>query len=410
MPYKGIDHLRRKLASKSARVRERYAYYDMKNRFENFSRLVPKGYDWIRPVSGWCTKSVDSIADRLVFDMFDRDDFEVDDVFRNNSADVFFDSAILSALISACAFVYISPGDDGYPRLQPLDGGNATGELDPTTQLLTEGYAVLHRDDKGKPDIEAYFLPKETYIYTRGEKQPQRYIHTAPFPALVPIIYKPCAKRPFGHSRISRAQMEIVQELMRMVQRSEISAEFYSFPQRYALGMSNGAIGQFDQARARMSEFLVIGKDEDGDIPSLGQFPQQSMSPYIEQLRNIASRFAGETGLTLDDLGFSTANPATEEAIRASHENLRLMARKAQRCFNIGFVNTGYIAACIRDKRAYDRSAFRYLRPVWEPIFEPTAAQLAGVGDAVYKVNEAVPGYIGKRGMKQLTGLRAEDD
>ena len=72
-----------------------------------------------------------------------------------------------------------------------------------------------------------------------------------------------------------------------------------------------------------MASFLDIGKDENGDKPSVGQFQQQSMTPYTEQLKTIASIFAGETGLTLDDLGFSLSNPSSSESIKASHENLR---------------------------------------------------------------------------------------
>ncbi|MCW1000574.1 hypothetical protein OJ918_11810, partial [Streptococcus anginosus] len=82
----------------------------------------------------------------------------------------------------------------------------------------------------------------------------------------------------------------------------------------------------------------------DGDSPKLGSFPQQSMTPYLEQLRAAASGFAGESGLTLDDLGFPSDNPSSAEAIKASHETLRVTARKAQRCFGSGFLNVGYIA------------------------------------------------------------------
>jgi len=71
--------------------------------------------------------------------------------------------------------------------------------------------------------------------------------------------------------------------------------------------------------------------------------------PFTEQLKNAASGFAGETGLTLDDLGFSTDNPSSAEAIKASHETLRLAAEKAQRDFALGFLNAGYLGACLRD-------------------------------------------------------------
>ena len=127
---------------------------------------------------------------------------------------------------------------------------------------------------------------------------------------------------------------------MRTLKRSEVSAEFYSFPQKYVLGLSPDAEA-LDKWRATVSTMLQLDKDEDGDSPTVGQFEQQSMAPYVEQLKMFASLFAGETGLTLDDLGFSTDNPSSVEAIKAQHENLRLIARKAQKTFSVGFLNAG---------------------------------------------------------------------
>ena len=132
------------------------------------------------------------------------------------------------------------------------------------------------------------------------------------------------------------------------------------------------------------------------------------MSPYTEQLRTFAALFAGETGLTLDDLGFVTDNPSSAEAIKSSHETLRLAARKAQRTFGSGFLNAGYLAACLRDDFAYQRRQLYLTRPVWEPVFEPDAATLSGIGDAVGKVNAVIPGYFGKDNLRDLTGVQAE--
>ena len=123
----------------------------------------------------------------------------------------------------------------------------------------------------------------------------------------------------------------------------------------------------------------------------------------------MASIFAGETDLTLDDLGFNTGNPASFDAIRASHESLRLTARKAQRTFGTGFLNAGYLAACVRDGQTYSRAAFVDTQPVWMPIFEPDAAALGAIGDAIYKIEQAVPGYIGNRTIKKMTGLENDN-
>ncbi|MBQ3321904.1 MAG: phage portal protein [Firmicutes bacterium] len=402
---KGIEYLRNKLANKRIRVRLRYDFYEMKDKESIISITIPAQLRYMyRSTFGWCAKSVDALADRLQFRGFDNDNFQLTEIFNMNNPDVLFDSAILGALISSCDFIYISADKDGFPRLQVIDGGNATGVIDPQTGMLQEGYAVLDRDSDNNPTIEAYFLPKRTEIWYKGERNPEVYEHMAPYPLLVPIINRPDAKRPFGHSRISRACMDLQNKARATLERSEISAEFYSFPQKYVLGLSADTEG-FDQFRATISSMLDFRKDEDGDVPTVGQFTQQSMSPYTEQLRTIASVFAGETGLTLDDLGFATENPSSSEAIKAAHENLRLTARKAQRGFGSNFLNVGYLAACLRDEFTYERSAFYQTKPVWYPVFEPDASSLSLIGDGAIKINQAVPDFFTEETLKGLTGI-----
>ena len=400
----GIDYLRRRLADKQTRVLLRYKYYEMKNNAQDFSSFAPEKFKGLKETVGWCAKAVDSLADRLQFDEFQNDEFNLSEIFLSNNQDILIDSAVLSALISACSFVYIRE-DNGYPRLQVIDGSNATGIIDPVTNLLTEGYAVLERDSVGVVKTEAYFMAGMTEIYSHGVLV-QRIPNAAPYALLVPIIYRPDAKRPFGHSRISRACIAYTQTALRTIKRSEVSAEFYSFPQKYVLGLSEDA--EFNNRLATISSFLNFTKDGDGDHPIVGQFQQQSMTPYTEQLRTLASLFAGETGLTLDDLGFATENPSSAEAIKAGHENLRLTARKAQRTFGTGLLNVGYLAVCIRDRYAYQRDAFRDTKVAWLPIFEPDAAALSGVGDAILKINQAVPDYLGARNIKALTGMESD--
>ena len=402
---KGINYLRSKLIRKQPRVFTRYKYYEMKKEGSDRGISIPAELRaQYRSVLGWCAKSVDSLADRLVFREFEEDYFDLNGIYNQNNPDVLFDSAVLSALISACCFIYISPDDDGFPRLQVIDGGNATGIIDPITGLLTEGYAVLKRDnDTKEPVLEAYFVPGRTDYIRKGEKETESRTHNVGYPLLVPIIYRPDAVRPFGHSRISRACMYFQNYAARTLERSDISAEFYSFPQRYVVGTSPDL--ELDSWRATISTMLNLTKDEDGDKPTLGQFTQQSMSPYTEQLRTAAAGFAGETGLTLDDLGFATENPSSAEAIKASHENLRAAARKAQRSFGSGFLNAGYLAACLRDDFPYQRRQLYLTHAKWEPIFEPDAAMLSGVGDALIKIQQAFPDYLTEDKLRDLTGF-----
>lgn len=405
MDYKGKEYLRNQLVMKRTRVLLRYQYYDMKNQVKYLQTVIPLRFMWMAHTLGWCGKAVDSLADRLSFREFKDDNFDLNNIYRMNNMDILPDSAMLSALISSCSFIYISMDEEKMPKLQVIDGSNATGIIDPATNMLHEGYAVLKRDKDGNPELEAYFVAGRTEFY-QGSKRIRTTYNKAPYALLVPIIYRPDAMRPFGHSRISRSCMSLMQGAMRTLFRSEVSAEFYSFPQKYILGLS--ADTEFEKFQATISSFLNITKDEEGELPKVGQFTQQSMSPFIEQIRTFGSLFAGETGLTTDDLGFVVDNPSSAEAIKASHENLRLMARKAQKTFGSGLLNAGFLAACVRDDFEYRREEIYLTKPTWEPVFEPDAAMLSGIGDGAIKVNQAVPGYFGKSNMRDLTGIDPE--
>lgn len=365
--------------------------------------IPPELRNRYKAVLGWSAKAVDALANRIVFREFADDNFAINEIFQMNNPDTLFDSAILTALIASCSFVYISPGDEPIPRLQVIDGSDATGIIDPITGLLSEGYAVLRRDKYDRPDLEAYFTTGFIQYLDRGKEE--TLSNNAPYPLLVPIIHRPDAVRPFGRSRITRAVAYWQSYAKRTLERADITAEFYSFPQKWVVGLSQDA-EPMETWKATISSMLQFTKDDSGDSPKLGQFTTPSMSPFTEQLRTAAAGLAGETGLTLDDLGFVSDNPSSSEAIKASHETLRVAARKAQRSFGSGLLNVGYLAACLRDDFPYRRSQFYLTKPKWEPVFEPDASTMSLVGDGAIKINQAIPGYFDGDSLRDLTGIK----
>jgi hypothetical protein len=410
MPEKGIDYLRNKLNIHKIMVDKRYKWYAMKDNERIYSVTVPPEVRArYRAILGWCAKGVDSLADRLVFREFANDDFSVNEIFEENSADVFFDSAVLSALVASCSFIYLSKADDDSVRLQVIEASNATGIIDPITGLLTEGYAVLERDDKGNAITEAYFLPDRTdYYYSDNDKNMSITNKGVQQPLLVPIIHRPDAVRPFGRSRITRAGMYWQKNAKKTLELADVTADFYSYPQKYVTGLAQDA-EKMDSWKAAVSAMLSFTVDEDGNKPTLGQFTASSMTPFTEKLKTAAAGFAGETGLTMDDLGFVSDNPSSVEAIKASHENLRLAGRKAQRSLGSGLLNVAYVAACLRDEMNYERSQFSKTKAKWEPLFEADASTLTLVGDGALKINQAVPNFINGETIRDLTGLKGAD-
>lgn len=66
----------------------------------------------------------------------------------------------------------------------------------------------------------------------------------------------------------------------------DVTAEFYSFPQKYVLelilSLNPWTCGK------QQRQMIQFDKDLDGDRPTVGQFTQPSMSPFTEQLRTCA--------------------------------------------------------------------------------------------------------------------------
>ena len=408
--YKGIAYLRRKLAVKRERVLLRYKYYEQKDHHLPRNLLVPTELqNTFKAVLGWSSTAVDSMADCLSFRGFRNDNFNMQQIYEMNNPDVLFDSAILGALISSCDFIYISEDETGFPRLQVIDGANATGIIDPITNMLEEGYAVLKRDEYEKPTTEAYFIPGKTYIYTKDEKNPVVFSHYAPYPLLVPIIYRPDSRRPFGHSRLSRACMSAQNNANDTLLNMSICSEANSFPQKYVLGMDEDAENINEGHRAALSDFLQINRGSGGGVPTVGQFAQAQLSAYVEELETWAGIFAAECDLTTSDLGFHIENTSDADNYAISHSKLQNKAFKAQRNFGVGFLNAGYLAACVRDKYPYKRKQVYQTKVLWEPIFTPGASTIAAIGDAAVKVNQAVPGYFGDKNLRDLTGMDSDN-
>lgn len=63
----------------------------------------------------------------------------------------------------------------------------------------------------------------------------------------------------------------------------------------------------------------------------------------------------------------------------------------------------------MRDGFAYRRAQFYEINPKWEPVFEADATTMSLVGDGAIKINQAIPGYMDKDTIRDLTGLEGAD-
>lgn len=337
----------RRLNEKWVRNLLRRRYYEGHNELKDLGIAIPPQLKTVEVVVGWPAKAVDSMIDRTILQGFVSTsgsaamDALLSDLWESNRLAVEIPAAHTSALTHCCAFVFLSRGvvAEGEPEvvISAKSAEDASAIWDFRRRRVMAAVSVDDRDPvTGEPTLLHLYLPAM-------DGRPGRVMRVAPngwgkleavevatFSGAMPVEalpYRPTLTRPFGRSRITRAMMYDTDAAMRTMLRTEVGAEFFNAPQRYALGADEDAFvdknGQPVPAwTVMLGRLLTLTKDEDGDLPQVGQFAQQSMVPNIDQLRSIAQMFASEASLDVGSLGIVQDNPSSAEAIRARHEEL----------------------------------------------------------------------------------------
>lgn len=326
-----------KLRAKEPRNRLRSLYFESKQALKDFGIALPPQFRDVEAVVGWPAKGVLSLSRRNVFQGItctgaDPEDLGLVDLYRDNMLAAKAPQAHTSALVHACAFTFVTNGDTAQGQPESLitvrSARDATGEWDAYSWSLSAALEVTGRDKHSQPTSYVLHFPGRYIIIEWDGKRWRAFERTHRFGMLAEALpYRPELNRPFGHSRITRPAMYYTDAAVRTMLRTEIGAEFYNAPQRYALGVEDDAFTDEEGNPipawvVMLGRLLTMSKDEDGDLPQVGQFAQQSMSPNVEQLRSIAMMFAGDQGIPVGSLGIVQDNPESAEAITARNEEL----------------------------------------------------------------------------------------
>lgn len=379
----------------------RSVYYDGKNALRDLGISLPPKLRNMEVVLGWPAKAVHGLVARCNFDGFvlpgEADDpFDLVAMLSDAGADALLPQAFTSAATHSVSFLTITPGDEsaGEPPvlLLPKSAADATGIWDARTQSLSDGLSVTRFDENGTPDQFVWYSREHVTTFEKSpggkwlvDSQPNRLRRTW----MEPLVFRPELHRPFGHSRISRPVMALTDAGLRVLARSESHAEFFASPQRYALGAEKEAFGSNQERwNAVMSRFLTITRDENGDIPELGQFPQMSMQPHFEHLRTLAMLFAGETSLPLSALGIVQDNPSSAEAIYAGLEGLIIEANGFIRSLGASLRRAGITMVMLRDGLTEVPAELRGLRARFQNTATPS---VVSASDAMAKQIAALP-------------------
>lgn len=392
--------LSEQLTAKQRRNSLRASYYDMHNLFRDLGIAIPPQLRNIEVAMGWPAKAVNQLAQRVRLNGFvipgsDVESWGIPQMWRENHMETEFSAGVKSALIHSPAFIATTLGDvaSGEPEVvfTMHDANTATGFWDWTRRSLSAVLLVMATDDVGEPSRLVLLTPAVAHGMTRAENRTTWDVrsirHRLGRVPVEPLRYNPNLSRPFGTSRISRAVMAITDSAMRTVVRSEVGAEFYSAPQRYLLGADEqDFVGPDGQRKSTwdlvMGRILAIGRDEDGEVPTVGQFPQISMQPHTDHFRMWATMFAGEAGLPVSSLGVVQDNPSSAEAIYASKEDLVIEAENCQDWFAPALLRSVTTGVQMRDGLTSVPDDLQALGARWR---DPSTPSRAAATDAVMK-------------------------
>ena len=337
----------RRLNEKWMRNQLRRRYYEGRNALKDLGIAIPPPLKSVEVVVGWPAKAVDSMIDRTTLQRFvstsgsSTMDALLSELWESNRLAVEIPAAHTSALIHSCAFVFVGRGvvAEGDPEvvISTKSAEDASAIWDSRRRCVK---AALSVDDREATTGNATLLhlyfpmmdgrPARVMRLSRNHWGAWEAVEVSTFSGRVPVEilpYRPSLTRPFGHSRITRGVMYQTDAAMRTMLRTEVGAEFFNAPQRYALGAHEDAFNDpngnpVPAWTVMLGRLLTLTRDEEGDLPTVGQFTQQSMQPNVEQLRSIAQMFASEVSLDVGSLGIVQDNPSSAEAIRARNEEL----------------------------------------------------------------------------------------
>ncbi len=383
--------------------RERTLWYDAKHTVQHLGIAVPRQLEEVAPVLGWPARSVDDLAERTILDGFvsPGDTWAtsgLDTVWSDNRLPLLASMIHTSAYKYAVSFAAAIRGGDGEPDvLTPAySATTSTGRWDPIRGRLKSFLTLTDKDSFGHVSGFALFVPGVMIkcLLVDGRWTVDRRTNSLDRVPVVPFVHNPSVEWEFGTSRITRPVISITQRAVRSLLRMEVSAEFYSSPQRAVLGADEADFVDSETGAMRtgwevmLGRMLALGRDDNGDLPTVQQFQQATMQPHVDMIRSDAALFSGETGIPVDTLGVIHDNPSSASGVDARYKKLNAGAEKAIKGFEGSWADLMRLAVMVRDD---DPKAADDLSQMSANFRRPHETTVGEASDAMVKQVAAIP-------------------
>lgn len=346
---------------------------------------MPPSLGKLETILGWPAKAVSTLEHRLnpagfVLPGEATRDEGLAEISDTNNLTEHMSMTHTAALIHGSAFVTVSAGDTSAGEPPVVISGRsareATALYSRRSRQITAGLSVNPSED-GKPYQLVMWLPD--YLLEITEQNNKTWLRRLPHRmGRVPMermAFRPHLEQAFGTPRITDEVMGLTDSAGRTVLRMEGTAEFFSFPQRYALGVEKG---DFDNSfKTYLNRFLALGADDEHGHPTLGQFQSSSPEPHIAQLRATAGLFSGATSIPLNYLGIVHDNPSSADAIRAAEADLVAVAERAHTSLGPAWARVMGMSHAVANNDATMDPRMRRLMTQWIDPSTPTKSAQA---------------------------------
>ena len=401
-----VDELLSIWSSHIGKNQLRRRYYDGENVLKDLGISIPPSLRNIETVVGWPKKAVGALACRSRFDGFtatvdgsaDSDtQAKLDRIVQASALKRKYRQAVESELIAGCDFITLSKGAKGEPPVIVTTHSAEDGAAKWSERLgrISSGLVIMHYDASGAPDELALYTDEATYhVDGRDALMVERMSHRMGRPLMEALAYNPTESQPLGQSRITRAVRFITDSGVREALRTEISAEFFTSPQKYLLGVDGDPFEDRTRWEAYIGNIFTVSQTEDGTTPTFGQLSQGSMQPHTDYMWALAARFSGETNVPLSQLGIVSDNPSSAEAIYAANEPLIIEAERL-RDDNAGpLVSIAQMALAIVDNVPLSTVEDGGVSIVAN-FANPAMPSIVSQADAMVKIASVVPEFAG---------------
>lgn len=378
------------------------AYFNGEQLIRDLGISIPPQLKGLHTVIGWPRIGVEALEQRLDLEAFRwADGSNGSDLEEIAEANDWYDEASLAHL-DALTYgrEYVTAGSADDPDAPPLITFESPLDmtLDWDARLRMPRFALRESLDKWDfglaPDerLISLYMPGETIFAVEvngGWEVIDRDQHRLGMPPVLRMANRQRTADRVGKSEITPEVMSITDAACRRLMGMEVAAEFFGAPQRYILGASESAF-QDAEGNAKsawetyIGRVLALERDEDGAVPTVGQFTAHDPSGQTKIIDLYARIMATQLGLPPHMLGYTSDNPASADAIRSSEAMLVKKAERRIRRFGATHRDAMRLGLWFRDGEPPDRS--RRIETVWRNPATPT---LAAQTDAAVKLAQA---------------------